>query len=278
MSGGAAHDGGKCALYQCTGTVTLHTCERKVLPQTFGTCTMLTTENDCTLNGGFSGGGSNLPEEEEDWNDRDTTDFPTGGTPGKIRCGTSWIEANSKCGQQCINNGDCTTNGEYCWADLVKCDNGQQVTPPAPTPVTPNCVSKVPHLSNAWCIEARCDPFFDDYCLNVDESPELVDPYVTLVNSEITAYCQLHPVYEGETWQDVAFKWDVTVEELQSENSDVPVGLPAGSVLAIPGDCTNAKQQAAAYMEENPRGSASATTPAFLVMSLFGVLQLSLFC
>jgi hypothetical protein len=35
------------------------------------------------------------------------------------RCGTSWVEANAKCGTYCLTNDDCS-GGETCWGDLSK--------------------------------------------------------------------------------------------------------------------------------------------------------------
>jgi hypothetical protein len=35
------------------------------------------------------------------------------------RCGLTWVTANSNCGPNCVDNGDCTEEGHTCFADLA---------------------------------------------------------------------------------------------------------------------------------------------------------------
>jgi len=41
---------------------------------------------------------------------------PNSGSATSSRCGTSWSDANGKCGTNCVNDGPCS--GQKCWADL----------------------------------------------------------------------------------------------------------------------------------------------------------------
>ncbi len=43
------------------------------------------------------------------------------GCKSNVRCGQTWGDANDKCGNCCINDGDCDyANGEECYANLNK--------------------------------------------------------------------------------------------------------------------------------------------------------------
>eukprot|EP01084_Bolivina_argentea_P317459 550412_1 len=52
-----------------------------------------------------------------------------GGCSSNIRCGTNWPNANSKCGDCCANDGDCTITGERCYAHLNADVCGDTVPP-----------------------------------------------------------------------------------------------------------------------------------------------------
>jgi len=58
-------------------------------------------------------------------------------TGGTIRCGSSWSDAEGKCGVSCPSGTDAECpDGETCWADLTHCDGVQHPTP-SPTDPAP---------------------------------------------------------------------------------------------------------------------------------------------
>lgn len=283
---GAAHDGGPCKLYECTGAVTMPSCVRMQLPDSFGTCRMIASSPDCTLKGGMLGrasgvapapqaapapapaGGASTVRCGTDWTNangkcgksctvdadcgaekcfKDLTPCAAGSptnppaiappnlTPSKIRCGLDWGDANGKCGTQCTTNSQCTFP-EKCFADLNRCTSaGTPVAPPTSTGNTgTRCVSLKPYITDAWCQGVQCADVYKDFCSSVAKSAAV---------QAVTVTCQLQAVAEGDTWDDVAFKYDVKVEALKAENPTVTGALAAGTVLEIPGDCTRAKKE-----------------------------------
>lgn len=295
MSFGAAHDGGLCKLYECTGSVTLPLCKRMELPDSFGTCTMIASTPDCTLKGsmpGRSGGASPVAPTSAppagsptsappaattrcgtSWVDANakcgaacnaanaatvcpgadcfadlqpctpssgtpppTAELPVA-TPTTVRCGTSWEDANSRCGTQCTNNGDCTVAGEVCFVDLNNCPSGstKPVTKsPTPSVDMSKCVSSKPHISDLFCKSVSCAPAYKDYCSITESSKQAPG---------LRSLCQLYAVAAGETWADVASKYDTTEAKLKTQNPAITT-LAVTNVLEIPGDCGKAKEEA----------------------------------
>ena len=89
-----------------------------------------------------------------------------------VRCGSSWGNANGKCGTPCPSRTDAEcTNGETCYADLsvVPCDNGSTTSTTTTTssssndPVNPTGETCI-HHSVMTCINGissywpKCDP------------------------------------------------------------------------------------------------------------------------
>lgn len=253
MSGGAAHGGGKCRLYSCTGTITYPPCVRGVLPDRFGTCTAIATDNDCTTKGSFtfnaatadtSGDSAANPPPDQ----IPTADGDLGGddaTVTKIRCGSSWTVANSRCGTVCRTDAACTVDGEKCFADLRDCPTGDTTpvtTDDRITATTTGCNSKKKYITNAFCdgteTESGCSMVWEDYCH--------VGTSATSDQLTITT-CKVYAVRAGETWSDVALKFDVDWNDLKNFNTrnGVDAVLTVDTVIEVPGDCTEARLEVA---------------------------------
>jgi hypothetical protein len=229
MSGGAPHEGGPCALYSCPAGVTMPPCVRMQLPTSFGGCTQVVSQADCTLTGSFNGGGTNSGG---------GTPPPTppvgggGATPTKIRCGTSWNDADGKCGTLCTSDTQCTVAGEKCFADLTNCVNGNPSDYPTQEPGagTGTCVSIDPDFTDEWCQSKQCAAAYKQFC-----EKGAVSQGGTVVE------CQQYATRPGQTWMDVALHWDVPMEELKAQNPDAPDDLVQNTMLEIPGDCAKPK-------------------------------------
>jgi len=240
---GAAHNGGPCKLYKCTGPVTLPPCTRNFLPSSFGSCTEIADAPRCTLTGklDYSGGGGSTGTTTT-FPPTPVVSFPPGATPTKIRCGTSWNDANNKCGTPCINNAQCTAP-EVCYADLKDCPSGtstpveKPVRPVSPTPAGGVCVSIQSHITDTWCQAVKCDPVYAAYCSSAPTAKSMMAAQLTVTT------CEPYATFAGQTWDDVALIYDVSVVELKAANPSAPAVLVANVVLELPGDCAKALQQ-----------------------------------
>jgi len=242
MSSGAAHGGGHCALYKCTGDMTTPKCV-KVFPKTFGTCTMIAEMDDCTVKGsmpytGAGAGGTTVVNPPPPA----PPAFPTGGVASKIRCGTSYQDANSKCGTACSSDIQCP--GEKCFADLLNCEPGATVPQaPADRPMGPDqgvtCVSAASHITDAFCRSKGCYSVYSNICSSGGLSQQ--------ADGLIYTDCEPYATFEGDTWVDVALHFDVKVEDLKNANPSVPAStfyFTADTLLELPGVCEMARAQA----------------------------------
>lgn len=239
MSGGAAHDGGPCKLYKCTGAIGIPVCKRNELPDSFSTCVEIASVPDCTMKGKmeFTGaaGGTQAPPPEGP----EIVPVDLGGddaTLTKIRCGTTWQAANDECGTKCRKDEDCTISDEKCYADLQDCPDGGTI--PVDRPVRTDegattCRSKKAHIRDTWCESVGCSADTADYCHigasgSDNQLPKCI-PYLT---------------FEGQSWSDVALKYDVDMMDLKAFNERINVGvtLPnADTIIEIVGDCETAR-------------------------------------
>lgn len=270
MSFGAAHNGGPCKLYKCTGEIGLPACTRLSLPDTFGTCTAIATDDGCTLKGSLtytSGGGGGADTTTALPDPADEKPFPDGATETKIRCGSSWLDANGKCGQLCRKNEDCTTAGEGCYADLQNCPAGTGSATPEDKPtrdlsgIASTCVSKQGHITDDFCKSKKCDAVFKEYC-----GTGTSQTYSGLTVKS----CEPYATFVGETWADVALIYDVGVDGLKANNPGITGELVANTVVEIQGDCTIARQQALAS------GALSTVATCWAVASPLAALLMSL--
>lgn len=267
MSGGASHGGGPCKLYECTtGAVTVPDCDRGTLPSEFGTCKEIADGPECATIGfmDFESAAAGIPPVVEPVLPP-PTNFPTGGTPSKIRCGSSWNDAAGTCQQECLSDADC--NGKVCFADVGDCAGG--VTTPVMTGVRPvgpdtsfNCVSRKMHVTDAFCRTVGCSPVYRDYCSSSGRSAQGRD----LKNFN----CEPYATFEGETWQDIAFHFDLKADELKAANPNVPddtllYNLVPDTVLELPGDCDQARKEVGS---ELTGGASSLALSAVLAASI----------
>lgn len=68
-------------------------------------------------------------------------------TSSTIRCGYTWLDADTKCGTPCVDDGDCGSTGETCFRDLKTCSE---------VGVTNACSTWVklpdrPGIPDGWC-------------------------------------------------------------------------------------------------------------------------------
>jgi len=81
-------------------------------------------------------------------------------TTSTIRCGSAWLDADSKCGTPCVDNGDCTVAGETCFKDLQTCSE---------VGVTNACTTWVkldnrPGIPEGWCQTTCTNAETQRYC------------------------------------------------------------------------------------------------------------------
>lgn len=175
LGNGVSHGGGPCKVFHCPVLPPLPACTRKVINTPAG-CTEVVSTNDCSVSTtmdpfnadaagfymwiwtpissgsceiymncwtsaatGSGGGGGGV-----------TPVTPVAGT-STVRCGTSWLDANGKCGTPCTSDAQC--EGTFCWADLRECK-----TETGPAPVAP-C-----RAVGAWSGFAGMDALCLDRC------------------------------------------------------------------------------------------------------------------
>merc|ERR1719281_2179771 len=149
------------------------------------------TDNSCGLtaigqpgNLAIAGQTANAPPVITPVSTQTGTQAPS--NPRNRRCGTTWEEANTKCGTECPNStdGECS-GGEKCWSDLNTCSNTVPTTTLAACP-SGKWKRKKTVISETWCQDTcgndvlRSDHCDSDLCecegglSNSNSSPEIV--------------------------------------------------------------------------------------------------------
>lgn len=96
----------------------------------------------------------------------------SGGGGNTLRCGTSWGDANSRCGTPCpsATNGECAA-GETCFADLKVCDGGSGAggsTPTTPGPSPAGTPSGTPSGTSSGLIDAKFTYYWMKFAADFD--------------------------------------------------------------------------------------------------------------
>ena len=107
------------------------------------------------------------------------------------RCGTSWVNANSKCGTCCINNGDCI-HGEFCYADLS--DDPCTICPPG-LPYRCGITFTDANTKCGTCCFSNGDCPVNERCFaNLDDGPCLTTLEPTIPTDSPTLQPSISPV------------------------------------------------------------------------------------